>query len=148
MELLTSLGVNSSLGVQFIIFVVCYGVLKRMLFDPYFAAFDVRSARTVGTTEQAEKFSGETRELEKEYARRAQDANDQFRVAFEAARRDATAEYDRVVNEARARAKARVDETTARVQRELDAARGQIQGDVAAVSQLINQKLVGKGANA
>ena len=148
MELLTSLGVNSSLAVQFVIFVVCYGLLKRMLFDPYFAAFDVRSARTVGTTELAEKFATETRELEKQFAARALEVNDRFRQAFEAARQDATREYDRIVAEARSRAKHVVDDTSARVKSEVDGAHAQIRADAAAVSSLISQKLVGKDVNA
>ena len=144
MELLTSLGVNSSLAVQFGIFIICYGLLKRVLFDPYFAAFDIRSARTVGTTELAEKYMVEKRELEKQYARRAQESNEQFRQTYDEARRAAVKEYDRVVSDARARGKALVDQTAERVRAEVGAARTQIQTDVTLVSKLISQQLIGK----
>lgn len=144
MELLTSLGVNSSLAVQFAIFVVCYGILKYVLFDPYFAAFSIRSTRTVGQTELAEQYLNDKKDLDKRFALRAQEVNEAFRAVYDVARADALREYERVVGESRARAKNIVDETSATIAKDVAQAQGQLQSDVAEVAKLINNKLIGK----
>lgn len=148
MELLTQLGVNSTLGIQLIAFLVVYGVLKYVLFTPYFNAYNERSNRTVGQAELAERYVNETRELEEKFAAKATEVNERYKAVFDKTRGEAMKEYDRLVTESRDQSKRLIDETRAKIQKEMELARGQIKAEVEGVSKLINQKLIGKDVNA
>jgi len=147
MDLLIQLGVNQTLAIQLIVFLIVFVALKHLLFTPYFAAYKQRQERTVGQTELAERFVAETRELEERYAARAQDANDKFREVYDKARVDAVKEYDKQVSEARAKTKSIIDETAQKIQKEMAAVRSQLTSETSGVSQLMVQKLVGKDLN-
>ena len=54
MDLLIQLGVNHTLAVQLVMFLVTFVILKYVLFEPYYAAFNERQERTVGRTELAD----------------------------------------------------------------------------------------------
>jgi F-type H+-transporting ATPase subunit b len=147
MELLTQLGVNSTLGVQLVTFLVVFVVLKQLLFQPYYAAYVERKERTLGRTELAERFVAETRALEDQYGLRAQEANDRFRAVFDKTRGEAQKEYDRLVQQAREKAKILVEDSRVKIHREVENARTQLNQEVVGVSQLINHKLIGKELN-
>ena len=144
MDLLISLGVNSSLGVQLVIFMVTFFAMKHLLFEPYFHAYNERNARTVGQTEAAERYVFETKELEERFSAKATEINEKYRAVYDKTRSDAAKEYDRVVNEARARAKTVIDDSRGKIQAEMEKARTQLAQEIGGVSQLINQKLIGK----
>src|SRR4051812_27285178 len=105
MDLLIQLGVNYTLGIQLVMFLVVFAVLKNLLFEPYFKAFNERKERTLGKTELAERFVAEARELEEKYSMRAQEANDRFREVFDKSRSEAMKEYDRLIGDARGKTK-------------------------------------------
>jgi F-type H+-transporting ATPase subunit b len=148
MNLLIQLGVNQTLVIQLIVFLIVFVALKQLLFVPYFAAYKERQVRTVGQTELAERFVAEARELEEHYANRAQEANDKFREVYDKARGEAVKEYDKQVASARAKTKAIIDETAQKIQHEMAAVRTQLSHETGGVSRLMVQKLVGKDLNA
>ena len=144
MDLLTQLGVDSTLGIQFLMFLAVFVILKQVLFEPYYAAFVERKERTLGKTELAERFIAEARELEVQYGVRAQQANDRFREIYDRTRNEAIKEYDRLVNEARAKSKSLADENSEKIGKEMETARKLLSQEIPNVSKLINQKLVGQ----
>lgn len=144
MELLTQLGVNSTLPYQLATFLVVFVVLKYLLFRPYFSAFNERRERTVGKTELAERFVSEARELEEKYTMRAQEVNDRFRDIYDKGRAEAMKEYDGLVNDARAKTRGLVDQARKKIHSEMESARKQLSTEVGTVTQLINHKLIGK----
>lgn len=144
MDLLIQLGVNQTLGIQMATFLIAFVVLKYLLFEPYYAALNERKERTLGKTELAERYIAESRELEEKFTIRAQEANDRFREVFDKSRLEAAREHDRLVTAAREKAKALLDESSRKIQKEMASARTQLNQEVKVVSQLINQKLIGK----
>lgn len=144
MDLLISLGVNSSLAYQLAIFVVCYLVLKYLLFTPYFKAYNERNLRTVGQTELAEQYISETRQLEERFAQRATEINEKYKDVFDKTRAEANRSYDQVVFDARAKAKQLLDDSRKQIGDEMAKVQDQLKSEVGSISQLINQKLVGK----
>jgi F-type H+-transporting ATPase subunit b len=144
MDLLIQLGVNETLGIQLAVFLVAFVALKYLLFEPYYAAYKERQERTLGKTELAERFVAEARDLEEKYTIKAQEANDRFREVYDKARLEAVKEYDRVVNEARAKNKAALDQNNQKIQKEMVSVRAQLSNEIAGVSQLMVQKLIGK----
>lgn len=148
MGLLVQLGVDRTLILQLCMFLVVFVVLKQVLFEPYFAAFNERKERTLGKAELAERFVAETHELEQTFSVRAQEMNDRYREVYDKSRSEAMHEYDRVVSEARARTKTLMDETRVMIHKEMESARVQLANEVKGVAQLINQKLIGKDLSA
>jgi F0F1-type ATP synthase membrane subunit b/b' len=144
MDLLAQLGVDSSLGIQLLLFLIVFAILKYLLFTPYYAAYVERRERTLGKTELAERFVSEARELEAQYGIRAQEANDRFRTVYDSARTEAVKEYDRLVSQARAKSRTMIEESRQGIEKQMTAARTQLGQEVAGVSQLINRKLIGK----
>lgn len=144
MELLTSLGVNQTLAVQFAIFLVTYVALKYFLFGPYYQAYHERNERTVGKTELAERFVAETRELEDKFASRAREVNERYKALYDKSRGEAMKEYDRLVTDARNRTKELVDQSRSQIQKEIEGAKDKLGQEVASVSKLINSQLIGK----
>lgn len=148
MDLLIQLGVNETLAIQLVMFLIMYVVLKYMLFEPYYAAFNERKERTEGQTELAERFVTEARELEEHFNEKAQEANDRFREIYDKSRVEAVKEYDRLVNEARTKSKAAIEAAAAKIHQEMNVVRAQLSAETAGVSQLMVQKLIGKDLTA
>lgn len=148
MELLTSLGINSTTYIHLAIFLVVFVVLKDFVFKPYFRAFVERNDRTVGQTETAEKYSVDTKALEAQYAEKAREINEQFKQIYDKTRQGATKEYDRLVAEARARSKELVEQARTSIQSEIQAARLQLSAEVPVLSELISNQLVGREPSA
>ncbi len=143
MGLLMSLGVNQTLFFQLGIFVAVFVVLKYVLFVPYFAAFNKRNEATVGQTELAERYLSETKALEEEFSQKATAANEKFRAIYDQIRLETVKEYDRLVADARARAKTLTDGARKKIETDVQGAKAQLAKEVPGVSQLIVQKLIG-----
>jgi F0F1-type ATP synthase membrane subunit b/b' len=148
MDLLRTLGVNSTLALQFVIFIVTFLIMKIVLFKPYFEAFNKRNERTIGQTEQAEKYLEESRKLEDEYAAKAKEVNERYRKIYDQTRVEANKEHERLVSEARARSKQLMDQSRTQIETQVQAVKAQIAQEVNNVSQLINHKLIGKDLQA
>lgn len=144
MEMFTSLGLNSTLFVQMGVFLVVFIVLKKVLFEPYFAAFHERKERTEGVTEAAERYVHEAKALEEKYSQKAQAINAQFRAIYDKTRTDALREYDRVVQQARAKSKDWMEEARGKMKKEVSDANEQMTRDIPTISQLIIAKMLGK----
>ena len=65
MELLKSLGIDSTLWSHLACFIVAYLALSTLVFRPYLRAFQERERRTVGSEEDAIRLIEEARELSK-----------------------------------------------------------------------------------
>lgn len=143
MGLLVSLGVNQTLFFQLGIFFAVFIVLKHVLFEPYFKAYVARNEATVGQAELAERYLAETKDLEEQFAVKAQTANERFRAIFEKTRGETVKEHDRLVTEARTRAKSLTDAARKKIQVEVDGAKTQLSKEIPGVSKLIVQKLIG-----
>lgn len=148
MDLLISLGVNSTLAIQFVQFVLVYAVLKYVLFKPYFQAHNERSERTVGKAELAERYVAEAREMEDKFAERAQQANEAYRAIYDKSRHEAMREYDHLIAQARLKARDLTDAARVKIRSEMDTARSRLDQDIPDVARLISNKLIGKDLHA
>ncbi len=144
MELLASLGVNETVGLQFIIFICVYFVLSRMVFTPYYNAFVERTRRTVGNTDVAEKLLSDAKNLEQRYQEKARAQNLISKEFFETARKSAQVEYQTIVDDARSKAKIQNDNTLEKIKVEMARVQPQIKNEVQVISQSIVAKLLGK----
>lgn len=144
MELLSALGVNQTVGIQFIIFVVVYIVLNKVLFTPYIAALEERRSRTEGQSEKAEQFLEEAKTLQEEYTKKSRELNDQQRQVYEQARGEAMKRYEEIVTSAREKMKATVESAQKDLKVELQKVRQQADQEIPAITSLIKERLIGK----
>lgn len=144
MELLSALGVNQTVGIQFIIFVAVYIVLNKVLFTPYIAALEERRSRTEGQSEKAEQFLEEAKALQEEYTKKSRELNDQQRQVYEKARGEAMKRYEEIVSSAREKMKATVESAQKDLKVELQKVREQADKEIPALTSLIKERLIGK----
>lgn len=144
MELLRGLGLDSSVGIQLVIFLITYLILHFVLFKPYFAAYNERLKRTMGQADLAEKYLAESQALQAVYENKARELSAQYKAIYDDSRLKAQREYDQTVSAARQTAKTQFETTKQKIRTELDSARKESQKEVPAVAGAITARLLGK----
>ena len=144
MELLTALGVNQTVAIQFIIFVAVYVVLNKVLFTPYIAALEERRSRTEGQSEKAEQFLEEAKTLQEQYSLRARELNDKQKQVYDQARAEAMKKYEEIISAAREKSKNTVESAQKNLKSELQKVRQQAEQEIPALTSLITERLIGK----
>lgn len=144
MELLSALGVNQTVAIQFIIFVVVYFVLNKVLFTPYIAALEERRSRTEGQSEKAEQFMEEAKALHDQYAVKVREMNAQQKDIYDQARGEAMKRYEQIVVGAREKSKNTIEEAQKTLKADLQKIRQQAEQEIPAITSLITERLIGK----
>lgn len=144
MELFTALGINSTLFIQMGVFLVGFVFLKYVLFDAYYKAFESRAERTVGQVDMAEKYLNDTKALEMEYSAQARKINEEYRTIYDQTKSEATKEYSKVVEAARAEAKAQIESNRNKIFEQAQMVKKQMAQEIPQLTALISSKLLGK----
>jgi F-type H+-transporting ATPase subunit b len=144
MEILSALGVNSTVWVQLACFIVAYLALSQLIFKPYLAAYQERSKRTVGSEQYAERIIEETRQLQSQYESKARAINQDYKAIYDESRTKAMREQDAVVSRARAEASTLLVEQRALIQREVENAHRELSHKISPVALVMASKLLGK----
>ena len=143
-DLLKSLGVNSTIGPQMIIFAVTYLFLNHVLFKPYLTAHLERIARTTGSEESAQKDLQEAAEIGQVYEQRARNINKEFNEIYQKNRIEAQTEYDRLIARARADSASTLEKARLSVGEQLIAAEREIASNAAHLGTEMATNLIGK----
>jgi len=144
MELLSALGLNSTIVPQFFIFMVAYIALTQLVFKPYLQAFNARKQATYGNQESAEQTILEAQDIQYKYESKAKEINNQIKSIYDSARKQATTLQEELVHGARAEA----EQLTKKNREEISIAVGKVREDlkkhVPELSQAISNRLLGK----
>lgn len=122
-NIIKSLGVNDTIWVQLGLFLVVFFALKTLVFKPFFEAHEGRHNATQGNEEAAEKIFTQTRELESLYQRKARSMNADVKAIFDKARLEANLEYEKIIGEAKEKARLTLDKHRNHIQEEFNKAR-------------------------
>lgn len=144
MEILASLGVNSTIGIQFCIFLVAFLVLNLLVFKPYLAAYEEREKRTSGQTKAAEGLFEEANKLKEEYASMARTQLEESQAIYAQAKKEAGSVYQEKVDEAKKVASSEVEKARIEIANQLSAASTNIKSEVSSISGIISEKLIGR----
>ncbi|MCB0364239.1 MAG: ATP synthase F0 subunit B [Bdellovibrionaceae bacterium] len=144
MEILTALGVDSTLGIQFIIFIVAYIFLTTLVFKPYHRAYEERVRRTEGNTDLAERILTESKDLEVQFEQKARALNNETKIIYDHSRSEAMKEYDRMVSQARERAKSIMEKTRLQIAHEFENARSEMNKEIPGITKSVVQKMMGQ----
>lgn len=144
MEMIKSLGINSTAIIQFGIFVVTFFTLRLYVFAPYHKALLLRQEKTKGGEEIANDYVGKTAELQSVYQNEARAINSQISSIYDKNKTEAVAEADQMVQQARAEAQKIVETSRAAIQQAVSTAAKTLQGQTSAMALSITNKLLGK----
>lgn len=144
MELLSALGLNSTIVPQFLVFLVAYLALTQLVFKPYLAAFEQRQQATFGNQESAEQILEEAKQIQQRYEIKAREVNAEIRSLFEAARKDSAKIQEQLVSEARAEAEQQTKTNRDKIRTGVQAAREDLKKYVPELAQAISNRLLGK----
>jgi F-type H+-transporting ATPase subunit b len=144
MEIFKSLGVNSTLWIHLVCFLVSYVALTQWVLKPYLAALRERERRTVGGEETAVRLIDEANELHSEYEKRARAINAEIKQAYDHSRQAAMKDYDQIIAAARAEAMTLLERSRGEIASQISVAERLLAVDVPAVGAAIASKLAGK----
>ena len=126
MNIIAALGINATLWLQLGIFLVVYGFLRKVVFSPYFKAYESRQGQTQGNQEHAEKLFSQTRELQTLYQRKARSLNADIKTIYDKARLEAAREQEKLQNDGREKAKKILDQSRTKIQEQYSHAREEL----------------------
>ena len=101
LEILTSLGIDSSFFYQFIIFFVAFIAMNFIVFRPYLKAHDERVRRTLGGQEEAKSLLDQAEKAEETYKAEAKKLNAKIKEIFSKSNNKAKDEVDSILAKAK-----------------------------------------------
>lgn len=144
MELLTSLGINSTALSQLVVFIFVYFILSRVVFRPYLRAFLKREESTVGSEENAEKLLQEASELSEKLQEKSKKISLEQMSIYNEVRQEAQKDFDRLVGEARVEADKELEGLRSVIKSDVNKVRENMSTEASSVSEGIVGKLIGK----
>ena len=143
MDILNSLGINSTIFIQFFIFIISYLILTMMVFNPYYRAYRERYDRTVGSEDLTSKLVEETQQLEAEFEENAKALNLRIKKIFDDEKKTALEKQTSMLQSATLKA----EEYLKKSELELDQAKTKIHDElkkeVEPIANLIKKTVVG-----
>lgn len=144
MSVLATIGLDVTFFVQLLLFVVAHLVLTYILFKPYFAAYKMRTEKTVGSEDLANQIVEETAALQKNYETEARRLNDEHKVIYESGRVKALEVYNGEVKAAQSKAQEVLQKNLKQIEEQTEKARLGLKDDLPIISEGIITKLLGK----
>ncbi len=141
-EILTSLGIDTTVFHQFAVFFLAYISMNFIVFKPYMAAYNERIKRTVGGQEYGEKLLAEAEEKEEAYKKTARDLNLKIREVFSAWNDKAKAEGDQIIEAAKKEADADLKQAQKQLEDTVAQVRKEMEGLIPSISENIQNKIM------
>lgn len=112
---------------QIILFIILFGVLKNLFFDPILKVLRRRESLTVGKKSDVEKLLAQTQELQDRYDQKLRSLLNELDLKKKAEVTSLTESLQAQVKEAEAKAKKRISEHEILLQTEINSARARVQ---------------------
>src|SRR4051812_22524150 len=101
MEMLNSLGINSTAIIQFAIFIVTFYFLRSYVFTSYYQAYEQRQQQTKGGEELANEFGEKTAQLHAQYQEQSRKIHSDISAIYQKNRNEAMGEHEKTIAQAR-----------------------------------------------
>ena len=142
-EILTSLGVNSTFYFQFAIFCFAYIAMSKIVFGPYLAAYEERHRRTVGGEKEAQDLQAQADETEAVYVKEARSLNDKIKEIYSEKAVLLNQDRNKILEEARGNAENKLNQGREQIEVAVGEARNTMKGHIQELSQQIQNKFSG-----
>jgi F-type H+-transporting ATPase subunit b len=144
MEMLNSLGINSTAAIQFVIFLFTFYFLRTYVFSAYYQAYEKRQEKTKGGEELASEYSEKTAQLHAKYQEESRKIHNEISAIYQKNRGEAMSEYEKTISEARAEAQKLVESTRTSISKAIATAAAGLKGQTGDLALAITNKLLGK----
>lgn len=142
--MLQQLGINSTVFIQFGLFIFSTTFLSLYVFGPYAKAAEDRDAQTRGSQDLAQEFEKQTLDLHTEYESKARAVNNKIQDVYKTMRADVNQEYEKTVQTARKESEKKIEITRLQIKDSVAAARETLKKDTPQIVMALTQKLLGK----
>ena len=142
--ILRQLGVNSTLWVQLVFFLVSYFFLSQFLFKPYMRNLEYRKKNTVGNAEEAIKLNSSAENLAMDYQGQVKAQNEKASSIYDKLKAEGLAEEERLVAQAKALASEVLEQTKRKIQEDMIAAQDALKGQIPQISRQIASRVLGR----
>lgn len=143
MEMLRSLGIDSTIIIQFFLSMIAYFVLSRLIFKPYFAAYQERYNRTAGSEDISNKINEETSVLESEYEENAKALNFKIKNIFNEEKKVAIKSQESILSDAYLKAEELKKNSMLKLEESKSKILSELEGEVKPLADLIKEKVLG-----
>ncbi len=143
MEMLKALGIDNTIFIQFLLFLIGYIILTRLVFKPYFDAYLERYNRTTGSEEKATQIVEETALLEKEYEENAKALNFKIKKIFDDEKKDALLKQDDIIKDALLKSSELKKSSENQLEETKKNLMNQLSGEVEPLAKLIKESVIG-----
>jgi len=141
-EILTSLGINQTVFMQFGVFFVAYVAMSRIVFKPYLQKHNERLRRTVGGQEEAESLLTLVEEREAAYKQEARKLNSEIRSIFSEASSKSKQESEVLLRQAKDLAEKEAQMAQKQLEQAIKETRGELEQYIPEISTNIQNKFV------
>lgn len=148
MELLSALGVNSTIWIHLGLFFIAFLFLSVFVFKPYSAALEAREKRTGGADREAAELIAEVTRINQAYEAKAKTLNASIRAEYEKFRSEAAQVANEKNIEARQQAAAILAQSRQAIQSELAVARSSLAKELPSIKAEIVSRMTGKEISA
>lgn len=138
------LELNYSLALQVVLFVLLWGALKRLWFDPAMRVLVERQRRSAGEVEKARAIEAEVERLRREHGAALQQAKTEAQREVAEIMRRAEAEQKQLIAAASEDAQRTLADVRARVAEDVAAARKTLNADVGAIAREVARGVMGR----
>ena len=136
--------IDFTVVVQFVLFLVMYLVVNRLLFQPYLALRARRKAGIDGARAEAERMTAQADAKLADYQKQLAVARDKAGEEGRKVRLEAATHERDATDKARAAAQKQIDEAQAKMKAETEAARATLLPQADALAKAIASKLLGR----
>lgn len=143
LKILLQLGANSTIFVQFFIFIVAIFFLTVFVYGPFFKAYDKRMEQTKGADQVAYETQDEAKKLDLIYKNKAREINEKIKAIFEESRKVGTDKAAEILTAAKAEVQAQTEKARTQVEAQKNGAQKEIAVVSADVANEISKKLSG-----
>lgn len=144
MEILSQLGVNQTVVVQFVIYILIFFSMAFWVFKPYALAEEQRELKTKGADQLAGEFQKKANEYNLLYAQKAKEINEKIQEIFTKEKEQALLACDSIVNQARSESQRHFEDEVQKLKINMNQVSLDMDAQVPQISALITNKLLGK----
>lgn len=142
--MLQQLGINSTIFIQFVIFIGIITFLSLYVFKPYAEAVEAREKQTKGSENEALDMDKKSVELYGQYETKARQIHGSIQEIYKQARSQAQHEFETRIHAARTESEKYLGETRQKISSSVHAAQESLKKDTPQIVMALTQKLLGK----
>ncbi len=138
------LSVDSTMFVQFVIFLVALFLLNTLIFRPLLRIWDRREELTAGTLREAEKMTRKAEDAITEYNGKLSEARAQATEARNELRQQGQNEASKMLVSARESSQAEIENARATLESEITKIRSDLRGEIESLAEEISNRVLRK----